>query len=465
MEVVKVKDLSKIYTEGYTKVMALRGVNLSVKEKEFIAIIGPSGSGKSTLLNLIGGLDEPYEGRVIVNNKDIYKMSDEELTIFRRREIGYIFQFYNLIPTITVKDNILLPLKLDNREVDSKYLDEIVAFMNIKDSLNFYPSSLSGGQKQRVAIARALITKPSIILADEPTGNLDTKTAKDVINLMKLSVLKYHQTLIMITHNPTIASHADRIIKLVDGRIIGEIKLYLDNKSFNNRKILYSNKVRTKSIIITTMAIIALISLLIFISDGMVLEKIKHVESIYGKYHIEIRDINSKQLEIIKSNNNIDKIGIVNNYSNNTISEKWIVARIGYYDEISRELLNIELIDGDYPREKKEIAFEQWVLEYLDTETQKNIEDYVTLNNASLNENDYLSDLPDYYKIVGVLGNREHKKDTKLTVGLVSEEQTYEIDPLKKTYNVYMKFDDIRRMDNIVNDLIKYNHISEKNNS
>ncbi len=221
MEVVKVKDLSKIYTEGYTKVMALRGVNLSVKEKEFIAIIGPSGSGKSTLLNLIGGLDEPYEGRVIVNNKDIYKMSDEELTIFRRREIGYIFQFYNLIPTITVKDNILLPLKLDNREVDSKYLDEIVAFMNIKDLLNFYPSSLSGGQKQRVAIARALITKPSIILADEPTGNLDTKTAKDVINLMKLSVLKYHQTLIMITHNPTIASHADRIIKLVDGRIIG----------------------------------------------------------------------------------------------------------------------------------------------------------------------------------------------------------------------------------------------------
>ncbi|WBW97644.1 ABC transporter ATP-binding protein [Oceanirhabdus sp. W0125-5] len=221
MEVVKVKDLSKIYTEGYTKVMALRGVNLSVKEKEFIAITGPSGSGKSTLLNLIGGLDKPYEGKVIVNNKDIYKMSDEELTIFRRREIGYIFQFYNLIPTITVKDNILLPLELDNREVDSKYLDEIVGFMNIKDMLNFYPSSLSGGQKQRVAIARALITKPSIILADEPTGNLDTKTAKDVINLMKLSVLKYHQTLIMITHDPTIAAHADRTIKLVDGRIIG----------------------------------------------------------------------------------------------------------------------------------------------------------------------------------------------------------------------------------------------------
>ena len=221
MEVVKVKDLSKIYTEGYTKVMALRGVNLSVTEKEFIAIIGPSGSGKSTLLNLIGGLDKPYEGRVIVNNKDIYKMSDEELTIFRRREIGYIFQFYNLIPSITVKDNILLPLELDNREVDSKYLDEIVSFMNIKEMLNFYPSSLSGGQKQRVAIARALITKPSIILADEPTGNLDTKTAKDVINLMKLSVLKYHQTLIMITHDPTIAAHADRTINLVDGRIIG----------------------------------------------------------------------------------------------------------------------------------------------------------------------------------------------------------------------------------------------------
>ncbi|MCM1992317.1 FtsX-like permease family protein [Oceanirhabdus seepicola] len=239
--------------------------------------------------------------------------------------------------------------------------------------------------------------------------------------------------------------------------------MYLDNnKSFKNRKILYSNSVRSKSIVITTVAIIALISLLIFICDAMVLDKIKHVESIYGKYHIEIRDINSKELEIIKSNNNIDKIGVVDKYSDNIISEKYIVARIGYYDEISRELLNIELIDGYYPRKKKEIAFEQWVLEHLDTEKQKNIRDYVTLGDSNLNNNDYLSDLPDYYQIVGLLNNTSHKKDTKLTVGLVSKEQTYKIAPSKKKYDVYIKFDDIKKIDTIVEDLIRYNYISEK---
>lgn len=221
MKTVRIEGLSKVYNEGLTKIKALRRVDLEVEEREFLAIMGPSGSGKSTLLNLIGGLDKPYEGTVKVNNKDIYRMNDEELTIFRRREIGYVFQFYNLIPTLNVMDNILLPLELDNREVDKEYLEELVTFMNIKDLMNLYPNSLSGGQRQRVSIARALITKPSIILADEPTGNLDTKTARDVINLMKLSVIKYHQTLIMITHNPSIAAHADRIIKLVDGRIIG----------------------------------------------------------------------------------------------------------------------------------------------------------------------------------------------------------------------------------------------------
>lgn len=223
MDAVKIKNLSKVYNEGFTKVMALRGVDLTVKEQEFIAITGPSGSGKSTLLNLIGGLDKPYEGSVEVNSKNIYEMNDEELTILRRREIGYIFQFYNLIPTLNVRDNIILPLELDNRKVDKDYLDELTSFMNIQDMMDFYPNSLSGGQRQRVSIARAMITKPSIILADEPTGNLDSKTARDVINLMKLSVIKYHQTLIMITHNPAIAAHADRTIKLVDGRIIGGV--------------------------------------------------------------------------------------------------------------------------------------------------------------------------------------------------------------------------------------------------
>lgn len=221
MEVVRVENLSKVYIEGYSEVIALKGVNLSINEREFIAITGPSGSGKSTLLNLIGGLDKPNEGKVIIDGRNINEMSDEEITIFRRRELGYIFQFYNLIPTLTVEENILLPLELDNREVDERYLEEIVTLMNIKKFMDYYPKSLSGGQKQRVSIARALITKPSIILADEPTGNLDTRTAMDVINLMKLSVVKYNQTLIMITHDQSIAAHADRTIKLIDGKVVG----------------------------------------------------------------------------------------------------------------------------------------------------------------------------------------------------------------------------------------------------
>ncbi|WBW97645.1 ABC transporter permease [Oceanirhabdus sp. W0125-5] len=240
--------------------------------------------------------------------------------------------------------------------------------------------------------------------------------------------------------------------------------MFLDNnKSFNNRKILYSNSVKSKSIVITTVAVIALISLLIFISDAMVMEKINQVESLYGKYHIKIFDINSNELNIIKSNKNIEKIGVVDNYSVNKISEKYIAARIGYYDEISRELLNIELIEGMYPREKNEIAFEKWVLEYLDPETQKNIKDYVTMNNSNLNDNDYLSDLPNYYKIVGLLNNRKHKKDTKLTVGLVSKKQINDIDSSKKKYDVYIKFKDIKEIDTIVTDLIKYNNISKDN--
>lgn len=224
MEILRTENLTRIYREGINKVNALVDANISIKQGEFVAIMGPSGSGKSTLLNLLGGLDRPTYGNVIINGKNLYSLSENQRAIFRRREIGFIFQFYNLIPVITVKENIELPLLLDNKQIDKVYLNELLKLLKIKDKLSSFPGSLSGGQMQRAAIARALITKPSIILADEPTGNLDTKSGKEVINLLRLSVKKYHQTLIMITHDPSIAVSADRVIKLVDGEVIGDDK-------------------------------------------------------------------------------------------------------------------------------------------------------------------------------------------------------------------------------------------------
>lgn len=224
MEILRTENLTRIYREGLNKVNALVDANISIKQGEFVAIMGPSGSGKSTLLNLLGGLDRPTYGKVIINGKNIYSLSENQRAIFRRREIGFIFQFYNLIPVITVKENIEMPLLLDNKQIDKTYLNELLKLLKIRDKLSSFPGSLSGGEMQRASIARALITKPSIILADEPTGNLDTKTGKEVINLLRLSVKKYHQTLIMITHDPSIAVSADRVIKLVDGKVIGDDK-------------------------------------------------------------------------------------------------------------------------------------------------------------------------------------------------------------------------------------------------
>ena len=219
MSILETKDLRKIYGSGDTEVKALDGVNLSVENGEFVAIVGTSGSGKSTLLHMLGGLDRPTSGSVIVDGKDIFRLKDEALTIFRRRKIGFVFQSYNLVPVLNVYENIVLPIHLDGRNVDEGFIERIVKTLGLDGRLDALPSQLSGGQQQRVAIARALAAAPAIILADEPTGNLDSKTSQDVLGLLKVTSQKFAQTIVMITHNEEIAQMADRIIRIEDGRI------------------------------------------------------------------------------------------------------------------------------------------------------------------------------------------------------------------------------------------------------
>jgi putative ABC transport system ATP-binding protein len=228
MEILKVKKLYKAYGTGENKVEALKYVNLSVHKGEFVAIVGASGSGKSTLLHLIGGLERPTSGKVMIDGESIHDYNEEKLAIFRRRKIGFIFQFFNLIPVLNVEENISLPALLDNDKVDEKYLNEIIEILGLTNRRYHLPSELSGGQQQRVAIGRALLNKPSIILADEPTGNLDSKNSKEVIELLKLTARKYNQTLILITHDVHIAEMADRIITIQDGEIISD--KYLKSK-------------------------------------------------------------------------------------------------------------------------------------------------------------------------------------------------------------------------------------------
>ena len=219
MSILETRNLRKIYGSGDTEVRALDGVNLSVNSGEFVAIVGTSGSGKSTLLHMLGGLDRPTSGSVIVDGKDIFSLKDEALTIFRRRKIGFVFQSYNLVPVLNARENIVLPIQLDGRQVDEDFLDKIVNTLGLEKKLGSLPSQLSGGQ-QRVAIARALAAAPAIILADEPTGNLDSRTSQDVLSLLKVTSQKFTQTIVMITHNEEIAQTADRIIRIEDGRIV-----------------------------------------------------------------------------------------------------------------------------------------------------------------------------------------------------------------------------------------------------
>ena len=222
MGILETRDLKKYYGSGDTMVKALDGVNFSVKDGEFVAIVGTSGSGKSTLLHMIGGLDRPTSGTVKVAGKEIFLLRDDALTIFRRRKIGFIFQSYNLVPVLNVYENIVLPIELDGNKVDKAHIDNIIETLGLTSKTNSLPNQLSGGQQQRVAIARALATKPAIILADEPTGNLDSKTSLDVLGLLKITSDKFKQTIVMITHNEEIAQMADRIIRIEDGRIVGD---------------------------------------------------------------------------------------------------------------------------------------------------------------------------------------------------------------------------------------------------
>ena len=222
MEIVKVTDLCKSYGVGNTKVEALKNVNLTINQGEFVAIVGASGSGKSTLLHLLGGVDKPTSGKVIVDGVDIYNLSEKEMSIFRRRKVGFIFQFYNLVPVMTVEENMMLPLLLDNKKVDKKEFGELMDILGLEERKHHLPNELSGGQQQRASIGRALAYKPSIVLADEPTGNLDSKNSKEIIDLLKISVRKYNQTLILITHDLNIASQADRIVTIEDGSIIND---------------------------------------------------------------------------------------------------------------------------------------------------------------------------------------------------------------------------------------------------
>ena len=219
MSILQVTELKKYYGTEPNITKALDGVTLAINEGEFAAIVGTSGSGKSTLLNMMGGLDIPTSGKVKVRGKELSEMKDEQLTIFRRRNIGFIFQNYNLVPVLNVYENIVLPVELDGDSVDQKFMDEVVGMLALKDKLNHMPNNLSGGQQQRVAIARALVSKPAIILADEPTGNLDSRTSSDVLGLLKVTTGKFNQTIVMITHNSEIAQLADRIIRIEDGRI------------------------------------------------------------------------------------------------------------------------------------------------------------------------------------------------------------------------------------------------------
>ena len=220
MTILETQGLTKIYGSGETAVHALRGVDLTVENGEFVAIVGTSGSGKSTLLHTLGGLDRPTAGKVLVDGQDIFALKDEALTIFRRRRVGFVFQSYNLVPMLSVYENIVLPIQLDGAKVDEDYVREVIRTLGLSDRLHSLPNQLSGGQQQRVAIARALATKPAIVLADEPTGNLDSKTSQDVLGLMKVTSQRFGQTMVMITHNEEIAQLADRVVRIEDGRVV-----------------------------------------------------------------------------------------------------------------------------------------------------------------------------------------------------------------------------------------------------
>ena len=225
MEILRVENLCKTYGKNETLVKALDGISFSVDKGEFVAIVGASGSGKSTLLHILGGVDRPTSGKVLVDNKDVFKLNETNLAVFRRRQVGLIYQFYNLIPILNVEENMTLPLLLDGKKPDSRYLEELIDTLGLRGRVKHLPNELSGGQQQRVSIGRALMNRPAVLLADEPTGNLDSKASREIIELLKLSNKKYEQTIIMITHDNSLALNADRIITIDDGKIVSDKKV------------------------------------------------------------------------------------------------------------------------------------------------------------------------------------------------------------------------------------------------
>ncbi len=225
MEILRVENLCKTYGKNETLVKALDGISFSVNKGEFVAIVGASGSGKSTLLHILGGVDKPTSGKVFVDNKDVFKLNETNLAVFRRRQVGLIYQFYNLIPILNVEENMTLPLLLDGKQPDSRYLEELIDTLGLRGRVKHLPNELSGGQQQRVSIGRALMNRPAVLLADEPTGNLDSKASREIIELLKLSNKKYEQTIIMITHDNSLALNADRIITIDDGKIVSDKKV------------------------------------------------------------------------------------------------------------------------------------------------------------------------------------------------------------------------------------------------
>lgn len=222
MALIEVKNLCKVYGSGEAKVEALKNINLEIEQGEFVAIVGPSGSGKSTLLHLLGGVDKPTSGEVIIRGESVYKLKEKELSVLRRRKIGFVFQFFNLIPVLTAEENIEMPVLLDGVKIDKEYLEDLLKLLGLENRRKYHPSELSGGQQQRVSIGRALANKPAVILADEPTGNLDSKNSKEILELLKYSAKKYKQTLILITHDINIARAADRVITIEDGKITAD---------------------------------------------------------------------------------------------------------------------------------------------------------------------------------------------------------------------------------------------------
>lgn len=236
MEVVRLDNVVKTYGDGETQVQALKGIDLSIYKGEFVTIVGASGSGKSTLLHILGGLDHPTSGDVFIGGQSIYTLKDNDLSIFRRRNIGFIFQFFNLIPVLNVQENIALPTLLDGEQIDEQYLNELIQVLGLNERRNHLPSELSGGQQQRVSIGRSLMNKPDIILADEPTGNLDTKNTKEVLALLKATAKKYNQTVILITHDPNIASNSDRVITIEDGMIISDKQLVQNHAEYGGEE-------------------------------------------------------------------------------------------------------------------------------------------------------------------------------------------------------------------------------------